>query len=317
MESNTFSVKKYTAEDKVSWQAFLQDSKNSTFLFERDFMEYHSDRFEDFSLMVYKANKLFAILPANKNGNTVYSHQGLTYGGLLVANDLGVLGWENIFNELIQFLKRHKVEEFLIKIMPSLYQNNYSSTLDYLLFKNQALLIQRDLNFAINLGEPLNIHKSKLKFENKGFWKALEIEKSDSFSSFWDTLLTPGLQEKYNTTPVHSLKEITYLATKFPNNIHQYNVNLNGKVIAGMTLFLNKKVVKSQYGITNEEGRKHRALDYLYIHLIKKYQSEGFSYFDMGTTNEDNGYSYNKGLTKYKEEFNAKPVNQDRYLLKL
>ncbi len=311
------TVKKYENQDKPQWDSFVTKSENTTFLFYRDFMEYHKDRFDDFSLLFLDANKLVGILPANRKSVSIYSHSGLTFGGLILSNNLGVSDSENIFKELIRFLKEEKFEECIINIIPSFYQNNYSSTLDYLLFKYNATLIKRDLNFAINLERPLNIHKSKLKFENKGFWKGLDIEKTSDFSSFWDTVLIPGLQEKYNTTPVHSLKEITYLASKFPKNIKQYNVLLKGKVIAGITLFLNKKVVKSQYGITNEEGKKLRALDYLYIQLIRKYQSKGFSYFDMGTTNENNGYSYNKGLTKYKEEFSAKPLNQDQYLIKL
>ena len=49
-----------------------------------DFVEYHSDRFTDYSLMVYEDQKLIAIMPANfdENGD-VHSHQGLSYGGVL------------------------------------------------------------------------------------------------------------------------------------------------------------------------------------------------------------------------------------------
>ena len=46
-------------------------------------MDYHSDRFRDYSLMVYKNEKIITLLPANRVGDTLYSHQGLTYGGLI------------------------------------------------------------------------------------------------------------------------------------------------------------------------------------------------------------------------------------------
>jgi len=42
-------------------------------------MEYHKDRFNDYSLLVYKDQKLFGLLPANITNDTVVSHQGLTY----------------------------------------------------------------------------------------------------------------------------------------------------------------------------------------------------------------------------------------------
>ena len=46
-------------------------------------MEYHADRFTDYSLLVYDGNKLLALLPANRSGDVLYSHAGLTYGGVI------------------------------------------------------------------------------------------------------------------------------------------------------------------------------------------------------------------------------------------
>ena len=45
-----YKVFKYTAENKIEWDHFIATAKNATFLFQRDFMDYHQDRFEDFSL---------------------------------------------------------------------------------------------------------------------------------------------------------------------------------------------------------------------------------------------------------------------------
>ena len=39
--------------------------------------------FQDASLMIYRKGQLYALLPANRLGDTLYSHQGLTYGGLI------------------------------------------------------------------------------------------------------------------------------------------------------------------------------------------------------------------------------------------
>lgn len=46
-------------------------------------MDYHADRFQDASLMIYRKGQLYALLPANRLNNILYSHQGLTYGGLI------------------------------------------------------------------------------------------------------------------------------------------------------------------------------------------------------------------------------------------
>jgi hypothetical protein len=51
-----YTVRRYTSEDFALWNAFISTAKNATFLFHRDFMEYHSDRFEDYSLLVFEGD---------------------------------------------------------------------------------------------------------------------------------------------------------------------------------------------------------------------------------------------------------------------
>ena len=86
-----FEVKTYEASLKEDWNRFVENAKNSTFLFNRNYMDYHADRFQDMSLMVYRKGKLYALLPANRKSDVLYSHQGLTYGGLILSNKATVL----------------------------------------------------------------------------------------------------------------------------------------------------------------------------------------------------------------------------------
>lgn len=310
-------IKKYQPEHKKLWDDFVDKSKNATFLFKRDFMEYHADRFEDFSLMVFEKNSLLAIIPAHRQDGKVCSHLGLTYGGIIFENKTGITKTELVFKEIILFLRLQNTTSLILKLIPINYQQAYNSAIEYLLFQHNAKLIRRDLNYIINLKDELNIHKSKLKFQNKSDWNIFTIQETNDLTSFWNEILIPVLKEKYGQSPVHNLEEITSLKNKFPENIKQFNVLNHGKIISGMTLFVTKNSVKSQYGASNIDGQNGRALDFLYLHLLRKYKSEGFHYFDMGITNENEGFTYNAGLSKYKEEFGASPVNQDRYELLL
>ena len=95
------TIRRYTSIDKPLWDGFVALSKNATFLHYRDYMDYHSDRFHDFSLMAFDGGRLLALLPANLSGDTLYSHQGLTFGGWLMplkhfnANTMTeLLDWE-------------------------------------------------------------------------------------------------------------------------------------------------------------------------------------------------------------------------------
>ena len=62
-------VQRYSAKHKKVWDDFVSEVELHSILFYRDYMEYHSDRFTDYSLMVHKDQKLIAIMPANIDEN--------------------------------------------------------------------------------------------------------------------------------------------------------------------------------------------------------------------------------------------------------
>ena len=42
-----FEIIKYTPEYRQQWDAYVAKARNATFLFYRNYMDYHSDRFKD------------------------------------------------------------------------------------------------------------------------------------------------------------------------------------------------------------------------------------------------------------------------------
>lgn len=308
-----YIIKKYHQNDYSIWNEFITQAKNATFLFHRDFMEYHQDRFEDFSLLIFEDQKLKAILPANKQGNSVYSHQGLTYGGLVFSNKLKAEKVESILEEILFFLKENSIESFYYKPIPCFYFPNGNNEMDFFLFNRGAICEQKEMNLAINLELPLRISKSKLKHFRRIENLDLDIVEEKDFEPFWESILVPKLLDKFNAKPVHTKEEISLLKDKFPEKIKQYSVYQNDEIIAGITIFETKNVVKSQYGATSEKGKKVRALDFLFINLIHKYKRKGKLFFDMGIVGEDNESGYNEGLLTQKEELGCAVYNQDFY----
>ena len=49
-----FEIIKYTPEYRQQWDAYVAKARNATFLFYRNYMDYHSDRFKDYSLLFFK-----------------------------------------------------------------------------------------------------------------------------------------------------------------------------------------------------------------------------------------------------------------------
>ncbi|UZO80830.1 FemAB family protein [Aquimarina sp. ERC-38] len=301
-----YSVKKYTSSDRSDWNNFVSQSKNGTFLFYREFMEYHSDRFVDFSLLVYEKNKLVALFPANVVGHTVYSHQGLTYGGLVLKNNIGGKKVDQIINALLHYFKKQQITKLLVKPIPRFYHQFPSNEMEFFLYEKGSLPVRRDLNLAIDYKVPLQFHKSKHKKFRKAKDFNLQIRKVDELNDFWEEILIPRLKEKHKVKPVHTLPEITNLKSNFPNNILQYNVYLDNNILAGITIFKDKNVVKSQYGATSEVGEQKYALDYLFMSLIDDFKRENYLYFDMGSVTDQNF-----GLLKQKEELGCNIYYQD------
>lgn len=310
-----YLVRRYTSDDFDLWNQFITKAKNATFLFHRDFMDYHQERFEDFSLMVFEQDKLVGVLPANQSAEMLYSHQGLTYGGLVVNETLKLSAFIDIFESIFLWSKQY-FQKMYFKVIPQIYNTYFSDELLYVLFLKNAQLIRRDTLSVIDYSLPVKLSSSRKTEIKKGEKYNLKIKQTTDFSEFWNEILIPVLAEKHKAKPVHSLDEIKLLHSRFPDNIKQYNVYFKDKIVAGTTLFETNKVVHAQYIGSNAERSRLGSLDFLYDFLIKKYASEK-KYFDFGTSNENNGRTLNTGLSYWKESFGGKTVIQDFYELDL
>jgi hypothetical protein len=282
-------------------------------LFNRDFIEYHQDRFEDYSLLVYKDKTLITVIPANKVENTVYSHQGLTYGGLILNDDIAFSDVLKSYQSILEFLYSNNIVDFEIKLLPKIYHTLPSDEIDYLLFKTEAGLIKRDITSVIDAKYKLEIQSSNRK---RGLKKAkaqnLTVTEVSSFKDFWNVILIPNLKATHNVNPVHSLEEITQLKASFPNNIRQFNVYKGDKIVAGVTIFDTKHVAHVQYISANSKRQELGSLDLLFDVLINDIFKTK-KYFDFGISNENQGQNINEGLLSWKESFGARTIVHECY----
>ena len=310
-----YTVKRYQENDYENWNAFIGQAKNATFLFHRDFMEYHSDRFQDFSLIVLDGEKWLGVLPANIVGNQVFSHQGLTYGGLVYNEKVKLASVIEIFRSILLFLNGNKMEKLQLKLIPSIYHIKPAEELNYALFLTEAQLIRRDSMAVLDLSKPYTISKTRKECIRRGIKNNLVIKEELDFKLFWEEVLEPNLDKKYKAKPVHSIAEIEMLQRKFPNNIRHFNVYQDDKIVAGTTIFVSENVAHPQYvsgmGNKNELG----SLDFLYHHLITSVFM-GKRFFDFGISNEDQGKKLNEGLVFWKESFGASIIVHDFYEVK-
>jgi hypothetical protein len=308
---SNYDVVLYSKKDKSRWDTFIDNAPGTTFLLRRDFMEYHAHKFQDHSLIISDNSGIVAVMPANISGDTVCSHQGLTYGGIFFEATFDNVEVEAVLQSILAYLKEQGVKVLDVKLLPEFYADKTTQYLNSLLHELQADIYRNDRVFAIDYSQPFTIHKTKLKHYRKSQEKDFVLREETDLTLFWNEVLIPRLREKHNTAPVHSLKEIHLLKSRFNKEIKQFNVYIEDTIVAGITIFEKGQIVKSQYGATTALGEKVRALEYLFLNLIFKYKSEGKSYFSMGTVRDlDMPLGYNPGLLRQKVELGCREYCQ-------
>mgnify|MGYP001058440346 FL=1 len=309
-----FTIKKYTNADQQVWDAFVSQNTNTTFLFFRDFIEYHKHLFVDYSLMVFKKNKIIAILPAHIHKKTVNSHQGLTYGGLISDPKLRFQERLSCCKIILKYLKDNAIKTLNLKFLPDAYQIESNQSLEYILHKIKAKCNQVNM-LSVVKPKHKKYSKDRIAGNKRGLINNLHIKEEDNLSTFWNNLLIPKLKSKYHTEPVHSFEEIQLLKKRFPKNIRQFNVYQGEKLIAGTTIFEHLHIARSQYIASDENKNKLGSLDFLHFYLLENVFKDKIL-FDFGSSHTEEHNDIIDGLIYWKEGFGATSTVQKCYRVK-
>lgn len=316
------SLRRYTPSDAREWDAFVKDSKNGTLLFMRGYMDYHKNRFTDCSFMYYDTKgRLRALLPANIDGSTLWSHQGLTYGGFVLSEDTRAEETLELMDVTIVWMKQEGVTAWMYRQVPTIYHRCPAQEDDYALWRNGAVLKSCLISTTVPLTDaslypPVERrrHRGERKAQDAG-WSIVE---SEQLELFWP-IMEANLHDRYGVAPVHTLEEMQLLRSRFPDRIKLFLVTSplpspegNGEETvaeAGAVVYeCNDRVVHIQYGHATPRGKEMGALDLLYLHLIERYRERGFAYLDFGNSNEQGGSILNTSLIAQKEGFGGRGV---------
>lgn len=304
-------IGRYQPQKKELWDNFVKNSKNGVFFFLRDYMEYHADRFEDHSLFFFKDDELIALMPANVEGDTMCSHAGLTFGGIVTNQKMDVDLMLQIFDSLKEYLKKNGLKKLLYKAIPHIYHSYLSEEDLYVLFINNAALIKREVSSSIKMDDKIPFSKNMKRNAKKGEKEGLTLKRSYDFTTFMG-LKEEQLIKKYGKNPTHNAEEMEYLASKFPENIKLFAVEHNGEMIDGLLIYESENVVHAQYQGATEKGMGLFASSFIYDRIIN-YYCQGKKYFDFGISTENNGSYLNRGLIDFKERFGARSTVHDSY----
>lgn len=309
-----FEVIPYSAGLAGEWNAFVARAKNATFLFDRRYMDYHADRFRDASLMVFdrKKGNIVALMPANRVGETLFSHQGLSFGGLLIDGKATAQAVCDMMVAANGYLRQQGFRRVIYRAMPWIYTSWPAEEPLYALSHVcKATLVSRDVASVIDLDSPLPFTELRRRGARRALRNGVNIKPSDDFEAFW-TLLSDNLHAKYNATPVHSLSEINLLRSRFPDNIRLYAAFEGNTMLAGTVLYITERVVKTQYISASPRGKDLGALDLLFDQMVHQ-RPLAQRFLDLGTSALEHDNDLRLPLIFQKEGFGARAVCYDTY----
>jgi len=311
-----YRIGRYKRSLRDEWDSFVTTSKNGTFLFLRSYMDYHADRFADYSLIVRDRAGILALLPANKAGDDVHSHQGLTYGGLVTCGRMTTPVMMEVFDTVQAYLREAGVKALHYKCIPWIYHRLPAEEDRYVLFRAGAEIIRRDvLSVVSHVGEQAPVQTRRRRGSAKANRSAIVIAQSNDWRSFWQ-LLSAHVEARFGVVPVHTVDEIERLQRSFPESIKLFVGTRGEEILAGTVIYESRMVAHVQYIATSDAGRQEGALDKLFLELLDGYYRDK-PFFDFGTSNASDRQGLNTGLIEQKEGFGARAVVHDFYRVAL
>ena len=307
-------LSKYSCEGKDKWDDFVSKSKNGVFLFYRDYIEYHADRFKEHSLVFLKKRKIIAIFPANEDGLNIISHGGLTFGSLIMSKKIRMVEVLDIFEKIKSYYADLGFSRIIYKAIPTIFHSYPAEEDLYALFRNNALTVKRDISSVIKIENALRFSPTKRQAINKGLENRIVVSESDNFDDYW--MILEDVLLKHNTKPTHTKEEIIKLKALFNDNIRLFEARKDGGLLAGVVIYDYGKLVHTQYMANSVNGRKMGALDIINHYLLTKV-FQGKEYFSFGTSNEQMGRKLNLGLIQQKEMMGGRGISVDSYQILL
>lgn len=306
MERNII-VKRYDSGDFERWNNFVRKAKNPLFMFDRNYMDYHKERFRDHSLIFFSNYDIVAILPANEENEMLISHGGLTYGGLILNEKAKQHTVNECFEAIIEYLRKQRLNKMVYKAIPHLYHEQPCEEEKYALYYNNAKLVEVSASTVVNLKNPLKMSKGRKAQISRAKREGVEVQRLENKRDYdaFIALENEVLESRHNTRAVHSSEELFLLHTRFPENIHLYGAMLSTELIAGVVLYEYGQVIHTQYMAANETAKTVGALDLIIATIINKYE-ESKQWLDFGISTEKKGKYLNGGLIAQKEGFGGR-----------
>lgn len=309
---------------REEWDRLTTRAGGGTLLHSRRFLDYHGSRFRELSLVARKGQggPLVALLPMAADLNDpalAVSHPGSSFGGVVAASGDPALA-RAMLRQAALWLRDQGFDRLLYRAPPAAVLRQPDDGLLPDLIR-LGRITQYDLWSLLALPAAPQDRAYAQSEQRRGARKGLvahPIATPGDWAVLHD-LLSARLLSKYGKRPVHSLAELIDLSARLgPQSRAQIIRDAEGRALAAQWFIdYGTGTLHNQYNAATDAGLALGAASFGIATALESASTEGFRAFSFGRSTNDDGFTENGALVRFKAGFGAGLSGQMHILLPL
>lgn len=299
----------YADEFQEEWDKFISESsENGTIFHLQKFLSYHpKNKFNDSSIIIKdQTNTIISVFMSAIVNNTILSHPGSTYGGIIIKKYLKLQEIEKLCKAIfIYYLKKFPNYEFKIILSENFFLTN--DKIEFFLNTFGLKLSSKEISTVVNVRDYFNykgMRKSTRQYISSRRFDKLDIEYKIANNELEIknayTLVENNLKNKYNKDATHTYEELILLKTLFKEKITFFIAKRNNEVLTTYITFeLNNDVLHIFYIATSNDIENITSIGM--VNFILEYSKNKYTYVNFGISSREKEIKY--WIHNYKEQF--------------
>lgn len=317
-----FSVVPLSCDYAEEWDALVACSTNGTIFHRRRFIDYHPpDRFTDASCLLLRGESIVGVFPAaiveTSDSRVLKSHPGTSYGGIVVEKPPGAHDADRLVECVWGYARAKGCDRIEFRLAPWIFRGSRCEEIDSAWWRRGCSPAHMELTTFYDLS-PLvsetpsdeeviatfsrDSCRASTRKALRSNLHAVMRHDEGAFIEYWDILAENVA--RHDAKPTHTSEELVRLKGLFPSDIQLVAVSSEGKMVAGVLLFMaNSRAAHTFYMAGLREYRSACPLNLAVLRTIQHCRQAEVRYLNFGISTERGGREMNWGLFLFKEGF--------------
>jgi Acetyltransferase (GNAT) domain len=317
---NEWKIRPYCPDDAAAWKAVLANSNNGTLFHDLDFLDYHPPGKYDFRhLIASRENCIEALVPGALSEDGIFvSTAGASIGGPAVKKSITAGACLHLVEALQLYSKSAGWRGMEITVPPPIYHDEPDQKIEFALYQNGFELADRSMPLLVPLDQKGDGHYQRLFRQSQRSYvracrqKGVIVTEAgvEALGEFLE--LFAETYDRLQALPTHTRQDMETLFSRIPARLRIWSAKLEGKMIAGVLLFiLNQKICTTFYICDCASHREFHGVTVLLAELADVLARRGFRYLDLGPSASST--HFNNGVVNFKESLGARAFCRDRW----